>query len=121
MRNYQAVIIMHFKYNLTHSLLHLGYKNKTMSTNVNSQSAMDANILTRPNFLDWLKNLKIVFKKERLTYVITEPLPECTTANAPKSVQRAYHKCLVDSVRARLIIHLSMSPEFQKQYKIVDA
>ena len=47
-----------------------------MSTNVNSQSIMDANILTEPNFLDWLKNLRIVLKKEILAYVIVEPLPE---------------------------------------------
>ena len=85
-----------------------------MSTNVNSQSIMDANILSEPNFLDWLKNLRIVLKKERLTYVIVEQLLESPTADAPESVQRAYHKRFVDSVRAGLIIHTSMSPEFQK-------
>ena len=46
-----------------------------MSTIVNSQSMMDANILIRLNFLDSLKNLKIVLKKERLSYAIVEPLP----------------------------------------------
>ena len=85
-----------------------------MSTNVNSQSRMDANILTRPNFLDLLNNLRIVLKKERLTYVIIEPLPESPAADTPESLQRAYQKLLVDSERAGLIIHTSMSPEFQK-------
>ena len=61
-----------------------------MSTNVNSQSEMDANILTGLNFLDWLKNLRIVLKMERLTYVIVKPIPESLVADAPKSVQRAY-------------------------------
>ena len=61
-----------------------------MSTNVNSQSEMDANILTGLNFLDWLKNLRIVLKMERLTYVIVKPIPESPVADAPKSVQRAY-------------------------------
>ena len=86
-----------------------------MSTNVNSRSAMDANILIEPNFLDWLKNLRIVLKRERLAYVITKPLPESPAFDAPESVQRAYKKRLVDSARARLIIHLFISPEFQKQ------
>ena len=57
-----------------------------MSTNVNMQSIMDANILTWPNFLDWLKNLRIVLKNERLAYVIVEPLLESPAANAPTSI-----------------------------------
>ena len=61
-----------------------------MSTNVNSQSIMDVNILTCPNFLDWLKNLRIVLKREKLAFVIIEPLPESLAVDAPESVQRAY-------------------------------
>ena len=82
---------------------------------------MDANILTGPKFLDWLKNLRIVLKKERLAYVIVEPLPESLVADTPESVQRAYQKHLVDRARTGLIIHTSMSLEFQKQYKTMDA
>ena len=58
---------------------------------------------------------------EKLAYVIIEPLLESLDVDAPENVQRAYQKRLVDSARARLIIHTSMSLEFQKQYKIVDA
>ena len=82
-----------------------------MSTNVNSQSIIDANILTGPNFLDWLKNLRIVLKRERLADVIVEPLLESSATDA---LERAYQKRLVDSERARLIIYTSMSLEFQK-------
>ena len=92
-----------------------------MSTNVNVQTVMDDKILTRPNFLDWLKNLRIVLKEEKIAYVIIEPIPESPTADAPESVQNAYKKHLVDSTRAGLFIHTSMSPEFQKWYKTEDA
>ena len=51
MLNYQAIIIMYFKYNLTRSLLHLCYKNQTISTNVNEQMIMDTNILIGLNLL----------------------------------------------------------------------
>ena len=61
-----------------------------MSMNVNLQSIMDANILTGPNFLDWLKNLRIVLKRERLAYVIIEPLPQSLAVDAPESFQGAY-------------------------------
>ena len=67
--------------------------------------------------MDWLKNLRTM---ERLAYVIVEPLPQSPAVDAPESIQRAYQKCLVDNTRARLIIHTSISPEFQKQYKIMD-
>ena len=63
-----------------------------MTTNVNTQSIMDANILTGPNFLDWLKLLRIALKEERLAYVIIEPIPESLVVDAPESVQRAYKK-----------------------------
>ena len=63
-----------------------------MTTNVNTQSIMDANILTGPNFLDWLKHLRIALKEERLAYVIIEPIPESLVVDAPESVQRAYKK-----------------------------
>ena len=58
-----------------------------MSTNAHVQTIMDANILTRPNFLDWLKNLRIVLKREKLAYVVMEPIPKSPVADAPESVQ----------------------------------
>ena len=81
---------------------------------------MDSNNLTELNFLDWLKNLRIILKRERLAYVIVETLPQSPTIDAPESVQGAYQKLLVDSARVGLIIHTSMTPEFQKQYKTMD-
>ena len=57
-----------------------------MLTNVNVQMVMDDKILTGPNFLDWLKNLRIVLKEEKIAYVITKPIPESLTVDAPKSV-----------------------------------
>ena len=92
-----------------------------MSTNVNVQMVMDDKILIGPNFLDWLKNLRIVLKEEKITYVITVPIPGSPTADALESVHRAYQKRLVDGARAGLIIHTSMSPKFQKRYKTEDA
>ena len=92
-----------------------------MSTIVNLRSILDANKLIRPNFLDWLKNLRIVLNEKELAYVISRLITGSPTIDAPESVQRAYKKHLVDSVRVGLIIHTSMSPEFQKRYKTEDA
>ena len=81
-----------------------------MSTNVNLQSIMDAKKLTGPNFLDFLKNLRIVLKRKRLAYVLVEPLPRSPIVDAFERVQRAYKKRLVDSARVGLIILTFMSP-----------
>ena len=85
-----------------------------MSMNVNSQSIMDANKLIGPNILDWLKNLRIVLKRESLAYILVEPLPQSSVSDASKIVQMAYQKRLVNSARVGLIILTFMSPEFQK-------
>ena len=57
-----------------------------MSTNANVQTIMDANILTEPNFLDWLKNLRIVLEREKLAYVIMEPILKSPVVDAPERV-----------------------------------
>ena len=58
--------------------------------NVNVQTVMDDKILTEPNFLDWLKNLRIVLNEEKLAYVITKLILGSPTTDAPESVQGAY-------------------------------
>ena len=73
---------------------------------------MDANILTKPNFMDWLKNLRIVLKRERLAYILVKPLPQSLAIDASETVQGTYQKRLVNSARVGLIILTSMSPEF---------
>ena len=88
---------------------------------VNSQSIIDANKLIELNFLEWLKNLRILLKRERLAYVLVEPLPQSPVVDASESIQRAYHKHLVDIAKEGLIILTSMSSELQKQYKTMDA
>ena len=65
--------------------------------------------------------MRIVFKGERLAYVLIEPLPQSSAVDASERDQRVYQKLLVDSGKAGLIILTSVSPKVQKQYKVVDA
>ena len=41
-----------------------------MSSTKPLRGIMDANRLTGPNFSDWLRNLKILLKSERIAYVL---------------------------------------------------
>ena len=36
---------------------------------------LDNNRLTGPNFIDWLRNLKVVLASEKILYVIEQSLP----------------------------------------------
>ncbi|KAJ8748251.1 hypothetical protein K2173_000823 [Erythroxylum novogranatense] len=92
-----------------------------MSTSVNLRSLMDANKLTGPNFLDWLRNLRIVLRSEDLGYILDFSLPDPLPEGASDDDQKAYRKHLKDSDIATCIMLASMSPELQKQHESMDA
>ena len=48
--------------------------------------------LNGTNFLDWYKNLKIILKQERKSYVLEEPIFKPLAANAAKADRDAYKK-----------------------------
>ena len=62
---------------------------------------MDANKLTSPNFLDWLKNFRIVLKGERITHVLDSLLSLSLVIDASIEDQKAYQEHLGDSELAR--------------------
>ena len=42
-------------------------------SNINLRSLLEANKLTGANYIDWLRNLKIVLRSEKLGYVLKNP------------------------------------------------
>ena len=67
--------------------------------------------LSRPNFLDWIRNLRIFLKGERLAYVLDVPLQESLATDAFEEIQRAYLKQMDDREMVGCIMLTSMSPE----------
>ena len=96
-------------------------KNRDLSTIVNLQSIMDANKLTGTNFMDWLRNLRIVLKAEKIAYVLDAPLLVSPSVDASVGDQIAYQKHLDDSIIAAYIMLASMSPRLQKQHEAMTA
>ncbi|KAJ8772352.1 hypothetical protein K2173_027529 [Erythroxylum novogranatense] len=92
-----------------------------MTSSVNLRSLMDSNKLTGPNFLDWLRNLRIVLRSEKLGYILDVPLPDPLAADASDEDQKANRKHFKDSDIATCIMLASMSPELQKQHESMDA
>ena len=62
------------------------------------RSVLEKDKLTRTNFLDWFRNLRIVLKQERKLYVLDEPLLEELVDNAPRAEKNAYEKHHNDSI-----------------------
>ena len=61
--------------------------------------------------MDWIKNLRIVLKAERIVYVLDGPLLESPVVDRSDEDQNAYHKHLDDNVIATCIMLASMSPK----------
>ena len=92
-----------------------------MLTIVNLRSILDANKLTGTNFMDWLRNLRIVLNAEKIAYVLDAPLPVSPSVDAFVGDQIAYQKHLDDSIIAACIMLASMSPGLQKQHEAMTA
>ena len=88
-----------------------------MSTTVNLQSILDANKLTNANFINWLRNLRIVLRAERIAYVLDGRFLEFPVVDAFDEDQNAYQKNLDDNVIATCILLASLSPKLQKQHE----
>ena len=88
-----------------------------MSTIMNLRSILDANKLTGTNFMDWLRNLRIVLRAEKIAYVLNAPLSISPSVDASVGDQIAYQKHLDDNIIAACIMLASMSLRLQKQHE----
>ena len=48
---------------------------------------LDQNRLTDPNFIDWLRNLKVVLASKKILYVLEQSLPGSLPENASQEEQ----------------------------------
>ena len=85
-----------------------------MSHNLNLRSILESNKLTSPNYINWLQNVKIILRSEKLTYVITEPVSPEPAANATQVQRNAYRKHMDDMNIVYSIMLASINSELQK-------
>ena len=82
-----------------------------MNRNINLRSMLDANKLTGTNYIDWLRNLKIVLRSEKLGYVLEKSVPPVPAADASTETHAAYLKHAEDMDVACCIMLASMTPD----------
>ena len=75
---------------------------------------MDGNHFTAPNFTNWLRNLSILLRSERIDYVLQIKGLDEPPANAPQEEIWEYHKWKDDSTTVQCYMLASMSNELQR-------
>ncbi|KAJ9556509.1 hypothetical protein OSB04_011123 [Centaurea solstitialis] len=70
--------------------------------------------LTGLNYVDWLRNLRIVLRMENKQRAIEEPLPAAPAAGASRAIREEYEKRLTESNEAACLMLATMVPELQK-------
>ncbi|KAG8661342.1 hypothetical protein MANES_02G224101v8 [Manihot esculenta] len=73
------------------------------------------------NFVDWFRNLRIVLKQEKKSYVLDEAIPKPPPANATNAVKNKYKKHMDDSNDIRCLVLATMCPELQKDLEHLEA
>ena len=94
------------------------------ATNPNSASSsissfclkglLEKDKLTGLNFMDWLRNLRIVLRIEGKIRAIEEPLPAEPTARATQAARDEFVKRLTESNEVACLMLATMTPELQK-------
>ncbi|XP_039134207.1 uncharacterized protein LOC120271590 [Dioscorea cayenensis subsp. rotundata] len=83
---------------------------------------IEKNALTGPNYVDWLRNLRIVLNLARIRYILEANIPTEPPPEASKEEQDVYLKWLEDDLRVRSYMLASMSSDLQSSHeKMSDA
>ena len=77
---------------------------------------LEKNTLTGPNYLDWLRNIKLIFSLEKTSYVLSSPVPKETKEGASQEEVDDYRVLAQDFEHDRCFLLASMSNELQRRH-----
>ncbi|VFQ83200.1 unnamed protein product [Cuscuta campestris] len=95
--------------------------NNTYSHSINLRYILESQKLSRKNFLDWEKNLRIVLDCERKLYILDIDPPKSPAANACASELTSFKKYEDDARDVKCIIMASMTVELQRLHADMEA
>ena len=82
-----------------------------MASSLSLRGILDTNKLTRPNYVDWLTNLRIIFTQKKVSYILNTPAPDSLEEDASEEERATYKMWKDDSVTVKCIMFASMSNE----------
>ena len=91
-----------------------------MASLLSLRSILDVNKLTGPNYVDWLRNLKIVLSQEKLFYILDTPTLEPLGEDDSQEDKTTFMMWQNDSLTVKCIILASMTNELQRQHESME-
>ena len=85
-----------------------------MASSLSLRGILDANKLIGTNYVDWLRNLKIILTPKKVSYILDIPAPDTIEEDAFKEERATYKMWKDDSVTVKCIILVFMSNELQR-------
>ena len=80
-------------------------------------SLLDKYLLTGSNYIDWLRNVRIVLRTESLLHILDGPIPSVPSDNASQKERDAFNKYMSQRAQVQGILLASMSCELQSQHE----
>ena len=90
------------------------------TSNLTLLSILSKDKLTGPNYLDWIRALRIALRYEDKVYLLDEDLPILDDEASPEAVAE-YEKHDMESRKVACLMLASMSPELQKSFENMGA
>ena len=84
--------------------------------NISLRSILDRDRLNDNNFMTWYRNLRIVLKQEKRSYILDDPIPDQPDEANVEAFQ-AWVNYVEDSVQVSCLMLASMTPEIQKDFE----
>ena len=91
-----------------------------MASSLSLKDNLDTNKLTESNYVDWLRNLRIVLTQRKISYILDTPTPDSLGEDAFEEERATYKMWKEDSVTVTCIMLASMSNELQRQDEDMD-
>ncbi|GAV92870.1 UBN2_3 domain-containing protein [Cephalotus follicularis] len=78
---------------------------------------LEKNQLKDQNYMDWLRNVKIVLNSDDIDYVLKAPMPALPAEDASIKDHAIYKKWVADEKKVRSYLMASMSNALQVQHE----
>ena len=88
-----------------------------MASTLTLWDILDANKLIDLNYVDWLRNLRIVLTQEKLSYILDSLNPKLIREDSSEEEKVTHNMWLNDSMTVRCIMLASMSNEHRRQHE----
>jgi len=67
-----------------------------LSSNISLRTILNANKLTKPNFLDWNQNMRIIIKQEKMMCILENPILNAPSEDVGEEVKNEHQRHVDD-------------------------